>query len=132
LFVLSGLLLSPEAALWKRAPFGEEEEKGRSCRRTLLRREKMRSLARRFNQFTAKLLDLPKDVAMDLPRLTMIGNVQLYIENHRGVLHFSSDRLLLALPKGSLEVQGKQLVIRAILTEEVLIEGVIGEIKFNP
>ncbi|TDF96734.1 sporulation protein YqfC [Paenibacillus piri] len=92
----------------------------------------MRSVPRRFNQFTTKLLDLPQDVAMDLPRMTMIGNVQLYIENHRGVLHFSSDRLLLAFPKGRLEVHGKELVIRAILTEEVLVEGVIGEIKFYP
>ncbi|MCR8631425.1 MULTISPECIES: sporulation protein YqfC [Paenibacillus] len=90
----------------------------------------MRSLTKRLNQFTAKLLDLPQDVALDLPRMTMIGNLQLYIENHRGVLHFSSERLLLALPKGKLEVQGTQLVIRAILTEEVFIEGIIGEIKF--
>ncbi|MFE5319928.1 sporulation protein YqfC [Paenibacillus sp. NPDC056579] len=92
----------------------------------------MRSLTRRFNQFTAKLLDLPQDVVMDLPRMTMIGNMQLYIENHRGVLHFSSDYLRLALSKGSLEVRGKQLVIRAILSEEVFIEGVIEDIKIIP
>lgn len=92
----------------------------------------MRRLTRRFNQFTAKLLDLPQDVVMDLPRITMIGNMQLYIENHRGVLHFSSDHLRLALAKGSLEVRGKQLVIRAILSEEVFIEGVIEDIKIIP
>ncbi|PZE22699.1 sporulation protein YqfC [Paenibacillus xerothermodurans] len=92
----------------------------------------MRSLTRKFNQFTAKMLDLPQDVVTDLPRMTLIGNVQLYIENHRGVLHFSSERLLLALSKGKLEVVGKQLVIRAILTEEVFIEGVIAEVKFIP
>jgi len=92
----------------------------------------MRSLSRRFNQFTAKLLDLPQDVVMDLPRMTMIGNMQLYIENHRGVLHFSSDHLRLALTKGSMEVRGKQLVIRAILSEEVFIEGVIEDIKIIP
>ncbi|CAG7619948.1 sporulation protein YqfC [Paenibacillus allorhizosphaerae] len=92
----------------------------------------MRSLTRRFNQFTAKLLDLPQDVVMDLPRMTMIGNRQLYIENHRGVLHFSNESLKLALSKGRLEVYGQELVIRAIMTEEVFIEGVIQDIKYIP
>ena len=92
----------------------------------------MRSLTRRFNQFTAKLLDQPQDVVMDLPRVTMIGNRQLYIENHRGVLYFSSEALKLALSKGKLEVYGQELVIRAIMTEEVFIEGVIQDIKYIP
>ncbi|WP_281888220.1 sporulation protein YqfC [Paenibacillus sp. YYML68] len=90
----------------------------------------MRSLTRKINQFTAKLLDLPQDVAMDLPRITMIGNMQLYIENHRGVLHFSSDSLKLALSKGKLEVSGSNLVIREIMPDEVMIEGMIRDIQY--
>ncbi|GLI08307.1 sporulation protein YqfC [Paenibacillus tyrfis] len=92
----------------------------------------MRKLTRRFNQFTAKLLDLPQDVVMDLPRMTMIGNRQLYIENHRGVLQFSNEVLKLALTTGRVEVYGSELVIRAILTEEVFIEGMIRDIKYIP
>jgi sporulation protein YqfC len=91
----------------------------------------MRRFTRKWSQLTAKVLDLPMDVVQDLPRLTMIGNVQLYIENHRGVLHFSSDQLQLQLTKGKLEVRGKQLVIRAILPEEVFIEGVIDGIHYS-
>ncbi|MCY9669113.1 sporulation protein YqfC [Paenibacillus alginolyticus] len=92
----------------------------------------MRRLTRKWNQFTAKILDLPQDVVQDLPRITMIGNVQLYVENHRGVLHFSSENLKLELTKGTLEVFGKQLVIRAILSEEVFIEGLIDHVKYEP
>lgn len=90
----------------------------------------MRRLKRKLNQMTAKWFDVPLDVTLDLPRLTMIGGVQLYIENHGGVLHFSSDLLKLAIPKGRIEVYGQQLVIRAILPEEVLIEGVITDVKY--
>lgn len=92
----------------------------------------MRSLTRKINQWTAKLLDLPQDVVSDLPRVTMIGNVQLYIENHRGVIEFSNEALKLALSKGQLEIVGKDLVLRAILTEEVFVEGVIHDIKYIP
>ncbi|MEK8129663.1 sporulation protein YqfC [Paenibacillus filicis] len=90
----------------------------------------MRSLTRKINQFTAKLLDLPQDVALDLPRITMIGNLQLYIENHRGVIHFSSESLKLALPKGRLEVTGSNLAIRAIMPDEVMIEGTIRDVQY--
>ncbi|UJF35078.1 sporulation protein YqfC [Paenibacillus hexagrammi] len=92
----------------------------------------MRRLTRKWNQFTAKILDLPQDVVQDLPRITMIGNVQLYVENHRGVLHFSSESLRLELTKGKLEVYGKELVIRAILSEEVFIEGLIDDVRYIP
>ncbi|MCD1261574.1 sporulation protein YqfC [Paenibacillus athensensis] len=92
----------------------------------------MRRLTRKWNQFTAKLLDLPQDIVHDLPRITMIGNVQLYVENHRGVLHVSSEFLKLNLTTGQLDVKGKELVIRAILPEEVLIEGTIDDVKYIP
>jgi sporulation protein YqfC len=92
----------------------------------------MHRFTRKWSEFTASLLDLPQDVVQDLPRVTMIGNVQLYIENHRGVLHFASDRLLLKLTRGKLEVKGQQLVIRAILPEEVFVEGNIEGISYIP
>jgi sporulation protein YqfC len=89
----------------------------------------MRRINRKLRKMAADLLDLPQDVVMDLPRLTMIGDRQLYIENHRGVLHFSSEKLRLALSKGELEVTGSDLIIRTIWTEEVFIEGVIKNIE---
>lgn len=89
----------------------------------------MGRINRKLRKMAADLLDLPQDVVFDLPRVTMIGDRQLYIENHRGVLHFSSDKLRLALSKGELEVIGDGLVIRTIWTEEVFVEGLIKHIS---
>ncbi|CAM3437197.1 sporulation protein YqfC [Marinicrinis lubricantis] len=90
----------------------------------------MLGLNRKLKKWTANVLDLPKDVVFDLPRITMIGNMQLYIENHRGVLHFSPEQLQLKLSTGTMEIKGTGLVIRAILTEEVFIEGTIDDIRY--
>jgi sporulation protein YqfC len=90
----------------------------------------MRRIGRKLNGFAAKILDLPQDVVLDLPRMTLIGNIQLYIENHRGVVHFSNELLRLDLTRGQVEVHGQNLVIRAILPEEVFIEGIIHDIKY--
>jgi sporulation protein YqfC len=92
----------------------------------------MRQLKRKIRKMTAELLDMPQDVVYDLPRLTMIGDRQLYIENHRGVVGFSSELLRLALSKGQLEVRGSDLVIRTIWSEEVFIEGLISGIELIP
>jgi sporulation protein YqfC len=91
----------------------------------------MRRISHRLRHWTARVLELPQDVVFDLPRLTMIGDRQLYIENHRGVLHFSPDRLSLRLPNGRLEIAGRDLVIRGIWTEEVFVEGVITQVSIN-
>ncbi|MDF2925490.1 MAG: YqfC [Paenibacillaceae bacterium] len=90
----------------------------------------MRRIRKKLDQWTARVLDIPQDVTMDLPRLTMLGNLQLHIENHRGVLHFSEELLKLSLSKGVLEVQGANLSIRTIMTEEVLVEGNIHSLKY--
>jgi sporulation protein YqfC len=89
----------------------------------------MRRISRKLRKLTADFLDLPQDVVFDLPRMTMIGGRQLYIENHRGVIHFAPDKLRLALTVGELEVTGAELVIKGIWTEEVFIEGIIKQIQ---
>lgn len=86
---------------------------------------------RKLRTFATALLDIPEDVVHDLPRITLIGNRQLYIENHRGVLHFSPSILRLSLSIGELEVSGSELVIRAILPDEVLVEGIVDDIQYK-
>lgn len=90
----------------------------------------MRRFRKKINHWTTKVLDIPPDITMDLPRVTMIGNMRLYIENHRGVLHFSDRMLKLALSTGQLEIHGSDLTIRTIMSEEVLVEGAIQELKY--
>jgi len=92
----------------------------------------MRQIKRKLHRLTATLLDMPEDVVFELPRMTLIGDRQLYIENHRGVIHFSEDLLRLSLSKGELEVTGTGLIIRTIWTDEVFVEGVIKGIQLFP
>lgn len=91
----------------------------------------MSRFVRKIRKWTVDALDLPSDLVYDLPRLTLIGGQQLYIENHRGVVRFSSEELHLALSEGTLEVEGSGLIIKAIMPEEVVVEGRIFGIKYR-
>lgn len=92
----------------------------------------MTHVIRKLRKWTASILDLPQDVALDLPRITMLGGVQLTVENHRGVLHFSPQSLRLAMDRGEMEVTGEHLIIRNIGAEEVFVEGTILGVRMHP
>ncbi|KSU86031.1 sporulation protein YqfC [Fictibacillus enclensis] len=76
-------------------------------------------------------LDLPADAMMDLPRITMIGQLHIYIENHRGVMAFSREELKLRLKQGHLVIKGQDFVIKTILPEEILLEGTIEGVYYD-
>ncbi|AIM15651.1 MULTISPECIES: sporulation protein YqfC [Neobacillus] len=84
----------------------------------------------RVRNWMAKKMDLPQDVMMDLPRITMIGQIHIYIENHRGLLAFTDKELRLLLKQGQLLVKGKSFVIKTILPEEILLEGKIDQVLY--
>jgi len=75
-------------------------------------------------------MELPQDVMMDLPRITMIGHIHIYIENHRGLIAFSDKELRLLLKQGQLLIKGKAFVIKAIMPEEILLEGKIDQVIY--
>jgi len=91
----------------------------------------MMRVSRRLRKWTATILDLPQDVALDLPRVTMIGGLQVTVENHRGILHFSPQSLRLAMDGGEMEVTGQDLTIRNIGAEEVFVEGKIMGVQLH-
>ena len=74
--------------------------------------------------------ELPQDVLMDLPRITMIGQLHVYIENHHGLAKFQDNELLIFLRTGSLQIKGENFVLKTILPEEILLEGKIMELKY--
>lgn len=83
-----------------------------------------------FAQMDQRSTRFAAGCSFDTPRLTLIGSNQLYIENHRGVVHFSEERLVLDLSSGRLEISGNNLMIRTILPEEVAVEGRITNIQY--
>ncbi|GIN85441.1 sporulation protein YqfC [Heyndrickxia sporothermodurans] len=86
--------------------------------------------SRIFRSWMTNTMELPQDVMMDLPRITMIGQIHIYIENHRGLITFSDREVRLMLKQGQLLIKGKSFVIKTILPEEILLEGKIDEVIF--
>ncbi|HZK87024.1 MAG TPA: sporulation protein YqfC [Syntrophomonas sp.] len=89
--------------------------------------EKRREL---ISKTMAEFLEIPKDLVLDIPKITLIGRNELYLENHRGIIEYSSQRLRINLSRGFLEIQGENLEIKALLPDEIKILGDINSFKF--
>jgi sporulation protein YqfC len=85
---------------------------------------------RQMRNWLTNKMELPADILMDLPRITMIGQIHIYIENHRGLLSFSDKEIRLLLKQGQLLVKGEEFVIKTILPEEILLEGKISQVLY--
>ncbi|WP_409301757.1 sporulation protein YqfC [Peribacillus sp. SCS-155] len=84
----------------------------------------------KLRRMLVKTMDLPQDVMMDLPRITMIGQLHIYIENHRGLLTFTDKEVRLMLKQGQLLIKGDGFVIRTILSEEIMLQGKVNGVYF--
>ncbi len=87
--------------------------------------------SKNVQQKIAHYLDIPKEIILDLPKITLIGDIQLYIENHRGIIEYSSKKVRISVAIGELEIGGEQLVIRHITREEMYLDGRIKSIQLN-
>ena len=56
-----------------------------------------------IRQAMAEFLDIPRDLVLDLPKVTVVGRNELYIENHRGIIEYNLNRLRVNLSRGFLE-----------------------------
>ncbi|HHW36892.1 MAG TPA: sporulation protein YqfC [Bacillales bacterium] len=90
----------------------------------------MKKFRQQIKRWVTQKMELPADVMMDLPRITMIGQIHIYIENHRGLLQFSDTELRLLLKQGQLLIKGEQFVLRTMLPEEILLEGKIAQVLY--
>ncbi|HWP95528.1 MAG TPA: sporulation protein YqfC [Syntrophomonadaceae bacterium] len=78
----------------------------------------------------ADMLEIPRDLVFDLPRVTLVGRNELHIENHRGVIEFNPDRMRINLSRGYMEIEGQGLEIDALMPEEISIRGEIYSLKY--
>ncbi|WP_188206194.1 sporulation protein YqfC [Alkalibacillus aidingensis] len=91
----------------------------------------MKYIPRKVNRLLDRYGMLPKDIIYDYPRITTVGNIHLYIENHRGLLNFEEHEIVVKQDQGTIVIKGNQMVIKSLLSEEIVIEGTIDQVLWQ-
>lgn len=70
-------------------------------------------------------LDLPVNLASGVARMELLGNRSLYIDQHRGVLAYSTEAVDINAGTVVVRVRGEGLELAVMTDEELRINGVI-------
>ena len=80
---------------------------------------------------TAELFDLPADALAGLPKVELVGDRELRIENHRGILAYGSEEIHVSGGEFVVKILGEGLELRAMTGLELLITGRIDSIQLH-
>ena len=80
-------------------------------------------------EITNKLV-LPKDIMYGLAIVKIVGQSELYIENHRGIIEYNNDKIVIQTKSSKREIIGKNLLILRFSNDDMKINGNILEIKY--
>ena len=76
---------------------------------------------------TAQTFDLPADIVAGLPRIELIGNGQ----NHRGILSYREDEVVVSGGKLLVRIQGSELELQSMSANALLVAGVIRSVQLE-
>ena len=66
-------------------------------------------MKKRISESIADAWGVPKEVIMNIPKLTIAGASEIYIENHKGILSYTDTEIRVSTPMGIVRVFGNGL-----------------------
>ena len=89
----------------------------------------MRKREKVKREITAALA-LPKEIVLNLPLITLYGNEELNLENYKGIVEYTNERIRISTSKGVLKIEGRSLLLKQVTSENISVTGSIIKIEF--
>ena len=84
----------------------------------------------KLKQGFTNIFELPKEITLNLPLVTIIGNDELNIENYKGIIEYTDDIIRINTTCGVIKIIGRKLEIKQITAESMKISGVINNFEY--
>ena len=82
-------------------------------------------------RLAAKWLEVPGDTLENVPRVSIVGNRQVVVENYRQIMEFSASVIRVASSEGQVVIRGEELRVRTIVPGELVAEGMIAGVDLR-
>lgn len=96
--------------------------------------KKKSKVARKTMEFQANMVDfleMPSDIMLDLPKLILIGQKELWVENHRGIIEYSPTVIRVNSTVGQITVKGTGLMLKTLKSDQMLVQGTISGVAIE-
>lgn len=84
-----------------------------------------------IKEIISEALELPKELVMDIPRITMLGSKQLFLENYKGIIEYEDNNIRIKIHGGIIRLEGRNMLIKEITSEDIMVSGDIYSIEFQ-
>lgn len=79
----------------------------------------------------ANATNMPKDVILGVPILTITGQTEVYIENYRGIIEYTDVLVRVQTKIGQIKIVGRALQIDYYTNDEMKVNGRIISIEYH-
>ena len=79
----------------------------------------------------ATVMELPKDIMLNLPMVTLTGDEEILISNHKGLVEYGAGHVRVATTIGTAKIFGTNLVLKEITAETIVIAGKINQVTWE-
>ncbi|MCL2699115.1 MAG: YabP/YqfC family sporulation protein [Defluviitaleaceae bacterium] len=76
------------------------------------------------------MFDLPHEVTRNLPLITITGSERVSIENFKGVIEYTEERVRINTPCGVLRIAGRGLALKQVTSENILVTGGVTGLEY--
>ena len=82
-------------------------------------------------QALAERLELPAEAVPGSAKLSVVGGRCALIENHRGILAYSPEQIVVSTGRGRICLNGAELRLSAMNRDELLIQGKLQSVEWE-
>ena len=79
----------------------------------------------------AERLELPEEALLNAAKLSVTGGRRALIENHRGILEYGRERIVVGAGRGKICLSGSELRLAAMNRTELLIVGNVQSVEWE-
>lgn len=76
-------------------------------------------------------LELPREIVMNVPKITITGDNEITIENHKGIVSFDNDKITINTKLGLLVIRGSKFEILFIGGSTITVGGKFKAIDYQ-
>lgn len=82
-------------------------------------------------ELLSEKLDIPSDISVGAAKLSIYGKKRVLIENHKGILHYSENEIILNAKGMTVKILGDGITISAMDKKDMLITGRILSVELS-
>lgn len=84
-----------------------------------------------FRNRMAEAANMPKDVVLGVPVITILGELEVSVENYKGILEYTDKLIRIRCKSGEVKISGCRLQIAYYTNSDMKITGNVCHVEFS-